>query len=57
MVALAKENSPEGLELWTFQVNAPAQRFYERHGFVESFRTDGSENEEREPDIRYAWKP
>ncbi|MFJ7155584.1 GNAT family N-acetyltransferase [Streptomyces sp. NPDC101118] len=56
-VALAKELCPAGLELWTFQVNAPAHRFYERHGFTEAGRTDGSENEEREPDVRYAWLP
>ena len=56
-VALAKELSPTGLTLWAFQVNHPAQRFYERHGFAEIHRTDGSDNEEREPDIRYAWRP
>ena len=56
-VALAKERSPEGLSLWTFQVNKPAHRFYERHGFVETERTDGSGNEEQEPDVRYAWLP
>ncbi|MDH6552015.1 GNAT family N-acetyltransferase [Streptomyces sp. SAI-041] len=56
-VALAKERSPRGLSLWTFQVNAPAHRFYERHGFVEAERTDGSGNEEREPDVRYVWRP
>ncbi len=54
-VALAKAERPEGLQLWTFQVNGPAQRFYERHGFVAVERTDGSGNEEHEPDIRYAW--
>ncbi len=57
LVALAKERSPDGLELWTFQVNGPACRFYERHGFVEVERTDGRGNEEREPDVRYAWSP
>ncbi|MFF7542278.1 GNAT family N-acetyltransferase [Streptomyces canus] len=56
-VALAKERSPRGLSLWTFQVNEPAHRFYERHGFVEAERTDGSGNEEREPDVRYVWQP
>ncbi|WP_234342800.1 GNAT family N-acetyltransferase [Streptomyces fulvoviolaceus] len=56
-VALAKERSPQGLTMWTFQVNKPAHRFYERHGFVESERTDGSGNEEREPDVRYLWRP
>ncbi|WP_324783636.1 GNAT family N-acetyltransferase [Streptomyces sp. H51] len=56
-VALAKERSPGGLELWTFQVNKPAHRFYERHGFVAVEYTDGSGNEEREPDVRYVWRP
>ncbi|MFK0155606.1 GNAT family N-acetyltransferase [Streptomyces sp. NPDC090499] len=56
-VALAKERSPAGLTLWTFQVNRPAHRFYERHGFVAVEHTDGSGNEEREPDVRYVWRP
>ncbi|MEV5956313.1 GNAT family N-acetyltransferase [Streptomyces sp. NPDC051987] len=56
-VALAKERSPRGLTLWTFQVNKPAHRFYERHGFVAVEHTDGSGNEEREPDVRYVWRP
>ncbi|MET8559684.1 GNAT family N-acetyltransferase [Streptomyces flaveolus] len=56
-VALAKERSPQGLSLWTFQVNKPAHRFYERHGFVAAEYTDGSGNEEREPDVRYVWRP
>jgi GNAT superfamily N-acetyltransferase len=56
-VALAKERSPGGLTLWTFQVNKPAHRFYERHGFVAVEHTDGSGNEEREPDVRYVWRP
>ncbi|WP_442859410.1 GNAT family N-acetyltransferase [Bosea sp. Tri-49] len=44
------------LNLWTFQRNAIARRFYERHGFVEAELTDGSRNEEREPDIHYVWR-
>lgn len=56
-VALAKERSPQGLHLWTFQINKPAHRFYERHGFVAVEHTDGSGNEEREPDVRYVWQP
>jgi 8-oxo-dGTP pyrophosphatase MutT (NUDIX family)/GNAT superfamily N-acetyltransferase len=56
-VQLAKERSPEGLQLWTFQVNAAARRFYERHGFVAEELTDGAGNEERAPDARYCWKP
>ncbi|HLL66399.1 MAG TPA: GNAT family N-acetyltransferase [Micromonosporaceae bacterium] len=54
-VGLAKERSASGLTLWTFQVNAPARRFYERHGFVPVEYTDGAANEEREPDVRYVW--
>ena len=55
-LALAKERQPSGLQLWTFQVNEPARRFYARHGFVEAERTDGARNEEREPDVRYVWR-
>lgn len=46
----------EKLELWTFQANRPARNFYEKHGFTAIEETDGSGNEEREPDIRYGWK-
>jgi GNAT superfamily N-acetyltransferase len=56
-VALAKQRSPQGLTLWTFQVNKPAHRFYERHGFDAVEYTDGRNNEEREPDVRYVWRP
>ncbi|MGW0672561.1 N-acetyltransferase family protein [Streptomyces sp. NPDC002746] len=56
-VALAKQRQPDGLSLSTFQVNGPARRFYERHGFTEVERTDGQSNDEGEPDIRYVWKP
>ena len=57
LVQLAKERSVEGLQLWTFQVNEPARRFYERHGFVAEELTDGAGNEERAPDVRYVWRP
>ncbi len=57
LVALAKERQPEGLQLWTFQVNDPARRFYARHGFREVELTDGATNDEREPDVRMAWHP
>lgn len=43
------------LELWTFQRNAPARRFYERRGFTLVEQTDGARNEEKEPDARYLW--
>ena len=56
-VALAKERRPGGLDLYCFQVNVRARRFYEGHGFVAVASGDGTGNEERQPDIRYAWTP
>jgi putative acetyltransferase len=44
------------LRLWTFQKNATAIRFYLAQGFREIERTDGSRNEEREPDILFGWE-
>lgn len=41
------------LNLWTFQRNLPARRFYEANGFVVVRETDGSGNEEKEPDVLY----
>ncbi len=46
---------PGGLELWTFQANEAARRFYARHGFAEVELTDGRANEERAPDVRLRW--
>ncbi|UTS79460.1 GNAT family N-acetyltransferase [Phaeobacter piscinae] len=43
------------LQLWTFQANEGAQRFYLREGFVEQTRTDGARNDEGLPDIQYIW--
>jgi GNAT superfamily N-acetyltransferase len=56
LVKVAKRERPEGLQLWTFASNTGAQRFYERHGFVETCRTDGRDNEEGAPDILYVWR-
>ncbi|MGW0394415.1 GNAT family N-acetyltransferase [Streptomyces sp. NPDC003042] len=56
-MSLAKKRQPDGLALWTFQVNESAHRFYERHGFIAVERTDGLRNDEREPDVRYVWPP
>jgi GNAT superfamily N-acetyltransferase len=55
LLKLAKRERPDGLRLRTFASNAGAQRFYERHGFVETRRTDGRDNEEGAPDILYVW--
>ena len=51
----AKDASPGRLELWTFARNLRARRFYAAAGFVEVGQTDGSQNEEREPDVRLSW--
>ena len=54
LLQLAKAVS-QSLSLWTFQRNMPARRFYESQGFVAIEETDGSRNEEREPDVLYRW--
>lgn len=54
LLARAQVNSTR-LQLWTFQRNVMARRFYERHGFVAVEMTDGAANEEREPDVLYVW--
>jgi GNAT superfamily N-acetyltransferase len=51
-----KSLHPEHLELWVFQKNEGARRFYEWHGFRLARLTDGSENMEREPDAFYEWR-
>jgi 8-oxo-dGTP pyrophosphatase MutT (NUDIX family)/GNAT superfamily N-acetyltransferase len=56
-VVRAKAAHPAGLQLWTFQANGAAQRFWERMGLDPVERTDGHSNEERAPDIRYQWLP
>ncbi len=54
LLQIAKSRSP-GLSLWTFQRNSNARRFYERRGFTLLKETDGSRNEEKEPDALYFW--
>ncbi len=55
LLAKAKERSPGRLRLFTFARNRRARAFYEKHGFRLVDQTDGSRNEEGEPDIRYEW--
>lgn len=55
LLALAKQHA-QSLELWTFQKNLVAQCFYEKHGFIVIKRTDGTGNEEKEPDVLLRWK-
>jgi putative acetyltransferase len=57
LIAHAKEQRPGGLHLWSFQRNEGARRFYERQEFCVVELTDGSGNEEREPDVLYTWVP
>lgn len=53
----AKSLRPERLELWVFQENEGARRFYERHGFRLVRLTDGAANMEQKPDAQYEWRP
>ena len=54
LVELAQSRARGGLDLWAFQANTGARRFYERHGFSAVETTDG-DNEEGAPDVHYRW--
>ncbi len=49
------EQHPKGFQLWVFQQNAGARRFYERLGCALVRLTDGENNEEHLPDALYVW--
>ena len=60
----AKRESPEGLELFTFQRNHGARRFYKRRGFEEVRRGFARLEEnpwatgtEQLADIQFRWRP
>ena len=55
LLAKAKAENPRGLWLWVLAQNKAAVRFYQREGFVETARGDGSDNEEGLPDIKMEW--
>ncbi len=55
LLQLAKVAFPS-LQLWTFQKNTHARRFYEKRGFIAMKETDGRYNQEREPDVLYRWQ-
>ena len=58
LLELAQARDTTGqLQLYTFQVNDRARRFYARNGFVEVELGDGASNEERQPDVRLVWRP
>lgn len=44
------------LQLWVFQENVRARRFYERRGFRLVRETDGAGNQEKEPDALLEWR-
>jgi GNAT superfamily N-acetyltransferase len=50
------QNTFDRLQLWTFQRNVQARRFYELRGFALVQETDGAQNEEKEPDALYLWR-
>jgi GNAT superfamily N-acetyltransferase len=52
----AQASGVAALELWCFQANARARQFYEARGFQAIRFTDGANNEERTPDVRYRWE-
>ncbi|MCL6283857.1 GNAT family N-acetyltransferase [Ruegeria sp. 2012CJ41-6] len=54
LLAQAKAQS-DRLELFAFQANPGAARFYLREGFVEAARSDGRGNDENLPDIKFVW--
>ena len=52
----ARQGQP-ALQFWVFQKNVAARRFYESHGARIVRLTAGAENEEREPDALYEFRP
>jgi putative acetyltransferase len=57
LLAHVRARRPGGFRFWVFQRNERARRFYERNGCRVVELTDGSGNEEREPDALYEWRP
>jgi GNAT superfamily N-acetyltransferase len=56
LIEAAQKSGVAALELWCFQANARARLFYEARGFRAIRCTNGAENEEKMPDIRYRWE-
>ena len=55
-VNLAKQLSPQGLELHTHVENLAARALYERHGFT-AVKFGTSPPPESAPDVEYHWRP
>jgi GNAT superfamily N-acetyltransferase len=56
LIETAKQCSVPALELWCFEANLRARRFYEARGFRAVRFTSGDHNEEKMPDVRYRWE-
>src|SRR5246500_659534 len=56
LIDAAKATGISALELWCFQANERARRFYEARGFHAIRFTDGADNEEQMTDVRYRWE-
>ena len=56
LIAKARELSPAGLELFTYQQNTQARVFYEQHGF-RAVKFGISPPPESAPDVEYHWRP
>jgi len=55
MIKMAKSILGSPIQLYTFQENVKARRFYKRHGFQAIEFDDGSGNEENCPAVLYKW--
>lgn len=55
LLEVVKALRTAGFSLWVFASNTSARAFYAAHGLLEREHTDGSENEEGEPDLRMEW--
>ena len=53
----AQEENPAGFTFFVFTHNSAARAFYERMGCRVVAEGDGRDNEEREPDLTYEWRP
>ena len=57
LIEAVQSSGVDALELWCFQANEQARRFYEARGFRAIRFTDGADNEEKTPDVFYRWQP
>lgn len=55
LLAWGKRELGSPIRLYTFQANAGARRFYERHSFEAVAFSNGRNNEEKCPDVLYEW--